>query len=181
MNTRITGSGKQMREQADAEQEFVDFARLHSDWLFRTALAITADWHHAQDLTQTTMAKIFVAWSRVRSAESPRAYARGVLIKAWLSDRRRRSSHEVPTAEMDAGSVADFAESVAVIETLRALEPRDRAVLVLRFIEGRSVEQTARDLGMSRSAVSTATPRALSRARALFEEPAVPDDGGRAK
>jgi RNA polymerase sigma-70 factor (sigma-E family) len=155
----------------DDEREFVEFARAHGDWLFRTALALTADWHHAQDLTQTTLAKLLVSWSRVRRADHPRAYARGALVKTWLSERRKRSSGEIPAASIpEREATRDFADAVATIEALRALQPRDRAVLVLRFIEGRTVEQTARDLGISRSAVSTATARALERARALLDD-----------
>jgi RNA polymerase sigma-70 factor (sigma-E family) len=168
-----------MRASVD-DQEFLEFARAHGDWLFRTALMLTADWHHAQDITQTTMAKLLVSWSKVRRADHPRAYARGVLVKTWLSERRRRSSSEIVTASLpEAQHERDFSDAVATIETLRALQPRDRAVLVLRFIEGRTVEQTAQDLGISRSAVSTATTRALDRARALLEGTAEPGTRGR--
>jgi RNA polymerase sigma-70 factor (sigma-E family) len=155
-----------MSASSSDEREFVDFARAHGDWLFRTALALTADWHHAQDLTQTTLAKLLVSWSKVARADHPRAYARGVLVKAWLSERRKRSTGEIPTASpAERAPTDDFADAIATIEALRALRPRDRAVIVLRFIEDRTVEQTAADLGISRSAVSTATVRALARAR----------------
>jgi RNA polymerase sigma-70 factor (sigma-E family) len=166
IEVRTTDRGGSMSGSSGDEQEFVDFAHAHGDWLFRTALALTADWHHAQDLTQTALGKILVSWSKVSRADHPRAYARGVLVKAWLSERRKRSSREVPSAAVpEREATNDFVDAIAAIEALRALHPRDRAVLILRFIEDRTVEQTAADLGLSRSAVSTATARALVRAR----------------
>jgi len=167
-----------MTVQVSQEERFSAFAHAYGDRLFRTALMLTADWHLAEDLTQTTLAKLYSSWKRVEAADNTAAYARGVLVKTWLSHRRKRSNQERPsTIDADhtgpAGRVGDTETPelrMAVLDGLAALEPRDRAVLVLRYFEDRSVEQTARDLGMSVSAVTSATSRALRRARTAFTE-----------
>ena len=50
----------------------------------------------AEDLVQTALTKAYAAWSRVCRADDPVAYVHGVLMKTFLSDRRRRWSGEVP-------------------------------------------------------------------------------------
>ena len=49
---------------------------------------------------QTALTKTYAAWSRVRRADDPVAYVHGVLIKTFLSDRRRRWRGEVPHDEV---------------------------------------------------------------------------------
>ena len=49
-----------------AEDEFVQFAEAASARLRRTAFLLCGDWHTAEDLTQTTLAKVFASWRRRR-------------------------------------------------------------------------------------------------------------------
>jgi DNA-directed RNA polymerase specialized sigma24 family protein len=118
----------------DAE-EFAQFMTARASQLYRSAYLLTTSAEGAEDLVQTTLAKAFAAWPRVRGADDPVAYVHGVLIKTFLSARRRRSSTEVPVAEpTDQASVdADPAERVALMGALAQLAPTDRAVVVLRF------------------------------------------------
>ena len=39
--------------------------------LFRTALLMCGDWHLAEDLVQTTLGKLYVAWAKVERADVP--------------------------------------------------------------------------------------------------------------
>jgi len=57
---------------------------------------------------------------------------------------------------------------MALQSALAELAPLDRAVLVLRFFEDRSVEQVALDLGKKTSAITTRTARALDRLRTVL-------------
>ena len=68
--------------------------------LFRIAFLMCGDWHEAEDLVQTTLAKLFVAWGRVRRRESVDTYARRVMLNAYLSQRRLRRSGEMPVADL---------------------------------------------------------------------------------
>lgn len=64
-----------------------------TDGLLRTAYLLTGDTGHAEDLVQETLVKIARRWSRVVSMESPRAYARRVLVNLALDGSERRSRH----------------------------------------------------------------------------------------
>ena len=72
--------------------EFADFVHATGTQLFRTALLLCGDHHLAEDLTQTTYAKVFAKWPKVRRADSPAAYARTMLLNTFLSHRRLRRS-----------------------------------------------------------------------------------------
>ena len=64
--------------------------------LFRLAFLMCGDWHEAEDLVQITLAELFVAWNRVRRRNSMDAYARRVLVNAFLSQRRLKRSGRCP-------------------------------------------------------------------------------------
>src|SRR6476661_2764033 len=79
---------------------FTEFAGVVTPRLFRSALLLTGDWQLAEDLVQTTLAKLFVAWGKVSKAESSQAYALGTLTKTFLSYKRVRRNSETPTDGM---------------------------------------------------------------------------------
>jgi RNA polymerase sigma-70 factor (sigma-E family) len=150
--------------------EFLEFATARSSQLFRTAWLLCGDWHLAEDLVQTTLGKLFRSWRRVRSADSPDAYARTVLVRSYLSYRRRRSSTEKPYGSLpdSAGREIDPALRLTLLKGLAELPPKDRAVLVLRYWEDLSVEQTAQQMGCSAGAVRNRSLRALAKLRTVL-------------
>jgi RNA polymerase sigma-70 factor (sigma-E family) len=130
------------------------------------------DWHLAEDLVQTTLAKVYVKWSRVARADVPEAYARGVLTKTFLSHKRVRRNAELPSLDLGADRAAPAsADRLELFEALRTLDTMDRAVVVLRYWEDRSVAQTAAEVGLSEGAVRTRASRALGRLRAELSDP----------
>jgi len=150
---------------------FVEFAEANQTALRRTAYLLCGDWHLAEDLAQTALEKLYVAWPQLERQEHPEAYAKRVLINAFLDGRRRKSSGEVTGIDADAlartpAPARDDPElRLTLVDALHTLEPRDRALLVLRYWEDLSVEETARRLDMGVSAVKTAAMRALARLR----------------
>jgi RNA polymerase sigma-70 factor (sigma-E family) len=158
-----------MSRAASREAAFSEFAAAVAPRLFRSALLMCGDWHLAEDLVQTTLGKLYVAWPRVERADAPEAYARGTLTKTFLSYKRVRRNAESPTmdvtdlARVDPG--ADAGARLELFAALRTLEPVDRAIVVLRYWEDRSVSETARDVKMSEGAVRTRASRALARLR----------------
>src|SRR3954470_6735629 len=108
-----------MTEQLD----FTAFATAATPRLFRTALLLCGDWHLAEDLVQTTLGKLYVAWARVQKAESPEAYARGVLPKTCLSHARVRRNSEQPTLDLgiDVASGVDMTTRADLFDALRGL------------------------------------------------------------
>lgn len=139
--------------------------------LRRTAYLLCGDWHLAEDLTQIALEKLYVAWPKVERTGNPEAYARRVVVNAFLDRRRRRSSDEVTGIDSDefdrteAPADGDPELRLTLIGALHRLPPRDRAVLVLRYWEDQSIEMTGAHLGMTGPAVKAASGRALARLR----------------
>ena len=100
----------------------------------------------------------------------------GILLHAFLTEQRRRSSKEIPID--DAGERLHSAQSPALgsdpterlvlLDALRQLSDLDRAVVVLRYWEDLSVDQTGRELNLSSAAVRNRSLRALARLRAVL-------------
>ncbi|NYI05591.1 SigE family RNA polymerase sigma factor [Allostreptomyces psammosilenae] len=148
--------------------EFMEFATARSAHLFRTAYLLCGDWHLAEDLTQTTLATLYRHWKRVRRADNPAAYAQAAVVRAFLSHRRLRRATERPTGTLPDTPQAepdDAALRVTLLAALRELPAKDRAVVVLRYWDDRSVEETAALLRMRPGAVRTRAMRALARLR----------------
>jgi RNA polymerase sigma-70 factor (sigma-E family) len=155
-----------------SREEFHEFASARAAQLFRIAYLVCGDWHEAEDLVQMTLAKLFVAWHRVQRTQSPDAYARKVLMNAYLSQRRLKRSTETPVAHPDAdgpraaGHDADLRLTLAA--ALRKLPPRSRAVVVLRYVDDHSIESVAQALGISPAAVKSLNARGLAQLRELL-------------
>ena len=155
--------------------EFEEFAHARSAHLLRAAWLLCGDRHQAEDLVQETLAKVYVRWHRLLGGriENPAAYAQTALVRTFLSSRRRRSSGELPYADPpDAAHPDRSAETdlqLQVAQALSGLAPADRAVLVLRYLEDRSVAETADALGVTQGAVRNRSMRALDRLRPLLD------------
>ncbi|MEU9235076.1 SigE family RNA polymerase sigma factor [Streptomyces subrutilus] len=151
---------------------FREFAAGRSGHLYRSACLLTSgDTHLAEDLVQETLGRMYLVWGRISRIDNPPAYAQTVLVRAFLTHQRRRSAGERPVGEFPepgaaaGGGDADPALRLTLLEALGRLAPKDRAVLVLRYWEDRSVEETADAMNSSSAAVRTRTTRALARLR----------------
>jgi RNA polymerase sigma-70 factor (sigma-E family) len=159
---------------SERQTEFVDFVRAHRSDLVRTAVLLCAGDHAwAEDLVQTTLTKLYLAWSRVRRADRPLAYARTSLTNAFIDERRRaHRRRESTTAEMftlDASVTdGDHALRQLVLDALGQLGPRQRAVVVLRHWHDLDVAETARILGCSEGTVKSQNARALAHLRTVL-------------
>jgi RNA polymerase sigma-70 factor (sigma-E family) len=155
----------------DDAEEFAAFVRTTGPRLHRAALLLTGDHHLTEDLTQATYAKVYASWRRVSRADDPFAYARRTLLNTYLSHRRLRRSSELPSDPTQGPEIPapelDPTTRLDLLDALATLPPHDRAVLVLRYWEDRSVADTAHDLGLTETAVRTRARRALHRLRPL--------------
>lgn len=151
--------------------EYVQFATARAGHLYRSACLLSGgDTHLAEDLVQDTLGRIYVHWSKVSAAENPAAYAQTVLVRSFLGHKRRRSSGERPAERIPeiVSSDDDPTMRVALLGALARLSAQDRAVLVLRYWEDHSAEETAAVLQTSAGVVRTRSSRALGRLRALL-------------
>ncbi len=155
------------------DDEFTTFAAMASGSLLGTAFLLCGDWHTAEDLTQTTLAKVFAAWRRISSRDAVLAYSRRTLLNTYFVYCRRRRRGEVLTGDPAALSgpvVPPHAPELrlALMDALAQLPPRARAVVVLRYWEDMSIEQVAALLGCSAGNVKSQSSRALDKLRLLL-------------
>jgi RNA polymerase sigma-70 factor (sigma-E family) len=147
---------------------FDDYVRGSSTRLFRTAYLLVGEHSAAEDLVQEVLERMYVGWNRI---EDPEAYARKALatraINRW---RMRRRRPEVPLGNAHDRPVWDASLAVQqdVLDALGQLPAGQRAVVVLRFFNDLSVEQTATALRCSTGTVKSQTARALPRLRELL-------------
>lgn len=161
------------------EAAFRGFAHSRRPALRRTAYLMCGDWHQADDLVQTALTKLYVAWRRVRDDEAPDAYVRQILTRCFLDERRRPWRRESPVDVLQdqpaAGGRAD--EGVLDLRTaLDLLPPRQRATVVLRFWADASVSETADALGCSEGTVKSQTARAINTLRSLLADPVLAEE-----
>lgn len=160
-----------MKTRSAEHDAFVEFATAVSGRLLHAATLLTTDRYLAEDLVQETLGKLFASWQRVAKVDNPAAYARTTLVHTYISHRRWRGSSEYATErvpERAAVSAPDIPLRLTLLGGLSQLDAKDRAVLVLRYWEDLTVEQTAWELGISAGAVRNQAMRALGRLRAAL-------------
>jgi len=152
---------------ADEFREWVAGAR---QGMRQTAFLLSGDWFLADDLVQDALTRLFAVWGRVTSSGDPAAYARRVLLNIYLDHQRRPSRREESRAELPDVPAPDT-DPVArdhrdhLLAALREVPPGQRAVLVLRYWEDLSVEQTAAALSISSGNVKSQSSRGLDNLR----------------
>lgn len=157
----------------EGEQQFTAFVRQRTHALVRTAYALCVNQHDAEDLVQNALAKTSLRWSRIHG--DPEHYVRRVMYRDFVSAWRwRRTRPEISVGELpQRPDAADHDDETVTRLTLRAalrtLPPRQRAVIVLRYLEDLSERDVADLLGCSTGTVASQASRALSRLRARHE------------
>jgi RNA polymerase sigma-70 factor (sigma-E family) len=157
----------------DGGEDFSAFATSRWPGLVRLAFGLTGDRWLAEDIAQTTLARAYVAWRRVSRADDPDAYLRRILVNASHRRFRRRRVTEQPGDPPETaidGPAELVGERAALLEALRLLPPRQRAVIVLRYWADLTDAQIAATLGCSPGTVRSQLSRALAKLR---ESPAL--------
>jgi len=151
---------------SDRDTEFRDFVTAQMESLRGLAYLTCGDWQVAEDAVLTVLAKLYVRWRRI---ENHAGFARTAVVRAAIDETRRpwwRREHSQSHAMPDPVGLHD--DTSAVDERLRVREAllqvpvKLRAVLALRFLEGLSVEETARALGCPEGTVKGYTSRGLA-------------------
>lgn len=137
--------------------------------LLRTACLLTGETHTAEDLVQTTLAKLYLAWDRIADREHVDAYARKALVNEfrslWRRPWRRRELSAEQLPDVTGVEQAYDAHDDALWEFVATLPPKQRAVIVLRYYEQLSEAETAEVLGVSVGTVKSQANRAIKALR----------------
>jgi RNA polymerase sigma-70 factor (sigma-E family) len=159
------------------EQEFAEYFMARRDAVRRTAYLICGDWHRADDLAQTAFVSLHRRWRRIRDKRALDAYVRRSLMRAAIDESRRPWRREHAVEELPDTSSANGPEDTvgnavasrsALVDGLQRVPPRQRAVLVLRFLEGQSVADVATALNCTEGTVKSQTARGLDTLRAAL-------------
>jgi RNA polymerase sigma-70 factor (sigma-E family) len=153
-----------------ADDEFIEYATARAGRLRDIAYLMCGDWHQAQDLTQQTLVKVYLAWGRITARENVDAYARQVMLRELLTEKRRRRSTERLQAYLpEEPAPPDQTDlRLTLLQALGTLAPSRRAVIVLRYWDDHSVETVAEIMRITPSAVKSLTVRAVRDLRALL-------------
>lgn len=159
------------RKVSARQREFAEFFSARFDSARRIGYALCGDWGEAEEIAQAAFVRMYAHWGRVRT-ETADAYLRTVLTRIFLDSRRRgrareRAVAEVPDQPVPAGH-EPTEERQLLLAALRRVPARQRAVLVLRFVQDLSVEQAAATLGCSTGTVKSQTARGLETLRQAY-------------
>jgi RNA polymerase sigma-70 factor (sigma-E family) len=162
----------------DRETEFRDFVGAQMEPLRGLAYLTCGDWQVAEDAVLTVLARLYVKWN---SVDRPDSYARTAVVRAAIDETRRpwwrreqSHSHAMPEPAVTDGTHA-VDERLRIRAALRQVPPKLRAVVVLRFLEGLSVQQTAEALGFPEGTVKSYTSRGLDTLRQVLGVPIFTD------
>lgn len=161
---------------AAAERSFREFVAARTPSLWRTAYALTGHQQQAEDLLQSALTKTAARWRWVRNQGNPEAYVRQAMYHEQVSWWRRRGRVDeratglVPDRAAPDDSADEIGVRLTVRDALLRLAPRQRAVLVLRYLEDQPEAVVAELLGCSVGTVRSQTHRALARLRELCPE-----------
>lgn len=149
---------------------FAEMASAELPGLRRFAYALVGDWHRADDITQAALERMYVAWPRLHDVAAPGAYLRTVAARCAASEsrrswfRRERIVDVMPDQAMPDGT-ATAVDRLDLAEALAGLTVKQRAIVVLRFVEDRSVSEVADILGVAPGTVKRQSHDALAKLR----------------
>jgi len=156
-----------------------DYVRGQWPALVRYATALCGSPSEAEELVQTALVRVALRWPFVRDKDDPDGYVRRAIMRTYLNTWRRVRSHETPVADVPdvegVDSTAQAADAVVVRSAITLLPPRQRAVVVLRYLDDLSEQETAQLLGCSVGTVKSQLSKAIAKLRV---DPALLDEEG---
>src|SRR5262245_39279006 len=153
---------------AGDELAFAQIVAAHHDDMARIAYLVTGDLDIAEEAEQSAWS---VACRRLRDLREPDR------LRPWLMSiaanearqiarsRRRRVVRELALADPERPRDADQAALIDLADALGRLDPRDRAIVGLRFIGGFESAEIGRAVGMTATAVRVRLHRLLEQLR----------------
>ena len=159
----------------DRDADFTGFVVARSARLVHIAHMLCGDRTLAEDIVQAALERAYLRWDRIEQ-QDPFGYVRRAVVNEHLNWRRRRLWREQPvggTAELEAGTpdrpagdqLAGVRFDTTLAVALSRLSRRERAVMVLRYVEDLTEVQTANVLGLPLGTVKSTNARALTKLR----------------
>jgi RNA polymerase sigma-70 factor (sigma-E family) len=156
---------------ASRDDEFAAFVAARQTHLRRIAYAVCGDWHRADDLLQTALVKLYVAWPRLHRDGREEAYTRQIIVRANIDEHRRpwrREQSGLDGHDPVSRTGLPVEDRSALFDALQALPVMQRKVVVLRHWLGLSVDETAHELGISTGTVKSHSSRGIEKLQAVL-------------
>ncbi|GAB3831627.1 SigE family RNA polymerase sigma factor [Kribbella italica] len=150
------------------DREFTEFVLTRQSRLLGAAYLLCGNLHAAEDLVQTALIKLYVAWPRVQRSGTEDAYVRRILVNASIDSSRRAWHRERSTADLpDIAEPPDHGveDRDELVTALALLAPRQRRIVVLRYWLDLPIEEVAADLQITASTVKSQSAKALQNLR----------------
>jgi RNA polymerase sigma-70 factor (sigma-E family) len=143
--------------------------------LVRLAALLIRDVAAAEEVVQDSFVAMHSEWRRLCDSDKALSYLRQSVVYRSRSGLRHRlvadRNGPEPPADMPSaehGAIV-LLERSAVVAALRALPPRQREALVLRYYGDMSAAQIASVIGISRGSAKTHTASAMIALRSILE------------
>lgn len=158
------------RQGAVLDADFAAFASARMSSLTRFAVAVSGDVAAGEDLVQSALLRTALRWRSISDKSQAEAYVRTAIVRLHVNHWRRVLGRETtvarfPEYQKDDGGLKRAEDREQLWSALRALAPRQRAVVVLRFLYDQSEAQTAETLGCSVGTVKSQNAKALAALR----------------
>jgi RNA polymerase sigma-70 factor (sigma-E family) len=159
----------------DADRSVTELYGMHYRPLVQLAALLILDVATAEEVVQDSFVAMHSRWRRLCDSDKALSYLRQYVVNRAHSVLRHRvlavRNAPEPPADMpnaEHGAI-DPPERSAVVAALRALPPRQREALVLRYYGDLSDAQIASAMGISRGSVKSHTVSAMSALRPILE------------
>jgi RNA polymerase sigma-70 factor, ECF subfamily len=166
--------------QADDLDAFEAFFGRHRTLIYRTAYGLTGDRQAAEEVLQDTFARAYAHRATLQPDLSPVPWLHRVALNLCYSRLDKRRLKAEPIAESTAGQLRDAAIEPAeqaeqqelrqiVREGIAALPAKHQSVVVLYYLNGLSLQETANSLGIAIGTVKSRLHYALANLRDHLE------------
>jgi RNA polymerase sigma-70 factor (ECF subfamily) len=153
--------------------EFEDLFVEEYPRVVRTVFLVVQDEGRAEEVTQDAFVQLLRHWSKVRDYDRPGAWVRRVALRLAVRTVRREQRLAALTRRLRPERVEElpvFPISPETMSAIRSLPVKERAVVVLHYLEDRPVDQTADLLECTPSAVKMRLSRARHHLSDLLAE-----------
>jgi uncharacterized protein (TIGR03435 family) len=158
-----------------SDTAFASLVARHVNLVYSTALRVTGNPHHAEEITQA----VFVVLARKAGKISPKIVLSGWLyqvarftalnfVKSEIRRQRREQDAYMQTTinEPDLGNWKEIAPLLD--EAMGSLSETDRNAVVLRFFENKTAAEMSSQLKLTETAAHKRVSRALEKLRRFF-------------
>ena len=162
---------RRMADEDDVDAFSILFER-HRVSVYRAALALTGDPGASEEVVMDTFRRAYIHRHRLRTDVSPLPWLHRVALNLCYSRLGRRRLPSEPVTDLVAERLADGAAGPAanaewaelriiIREGINQLSEKHRSVVILYYLEGRSLQETADALGLPLGTVKSRLHHAL--------------------